>query len=38
MKKKKELEYFMNDDKKIDLKELFYDAPEDKKESPRDTS
>jgi transketolase len=33
-----ELAYFMNNDKKIDLKELIYDAPEDKQESPRATS
>ena len=37
-KTQKELEYFINDDKEIDLKELFYDDPEDKKESTRDTS
>lgn len=35
---KEELNYFMNDDKKIEVKELFYDAPADKIESPRDTS
>ena len=35
---KEELSYFMNQNKKIDIKELFYDAPEDNIESPRDTS
>ena len=34
----KELEFFMNDNKKIDFKDLIYDAPEDNIESPRDTS
>ena len=34
----KELSFFMNDNKKIEVKELFYDAPEDLKESPRETS
>ena len=33
-----EIKYFMSDDKKIEVKELFYDDPEDKKESTRDTS
>ena len=33
-----ELEYFMNDNKKIQVKELFYDAPFDLAESTRDTS
>ena len=35
---KEEISYFMNSNKKIELKELFYDAPESMKESPRDTS
>lgn len=35
---KKELDFFMNDNKKIEFKDLIYDAPEDMKESPRDTS
>ena len=35
---KEELSYFINQNKKIDIKELFYDAPEDNIESPRDTS
>lgn len=34
----KEISYFMNKDKKIDFKELFYDAPENNLESTRDTS
>jgi len=34
----KELSYFMNPNKRIDMKDFFYDAPEDKKESTRDTS
>ena len=34
----KELNYFMNDDKRIDIKDLFYDAPEEKQESTRITS
>lgn len=33
-----ELNYFMNDDKAIKVKELFYDAPEEKKEATRVTS
>ncbi len=33
-----ELSYFMNNDKKIDIKELIYNPPEDKWESPRETS
>ncbi len=33
-----ELNYFMNDDKSIKVKELFYDAPEEKKEATRVTS
>lgn len=33
-----EISYFMNNNKKIDFKDLIYDAPEDKIESPRDTS
>ena len=33
-----ELAYFMNPDKKIDFLDLIYNAPEDKKESPRETS
>ena len=35
---KKEISYFMNSDKKIEMHELFYDAPENKMESTRDTS
>ena len=35
---KEELNYFMSDDKKIEIKEFFYDPPADKKEAPRDTS
>ncbi|MBP5679263.1 MAG: transketolase [Bacilli bacterium] len=35
---KEELEFFMNPNKKIDFKNYIYDAPEDKMESPRDTS
>ena len=35
---KEEFNYFMSDDKKIEIKEFFYDPPADKKESPRDTS
>ena len=35
---RKELEFFMNDNKKVPVKELFYDAPVDLKESTRDTS
>ncbi len=34
----KELSFFMNSNKSIDVKDLFYDAPEEEKESPRDTS
>ena len=34
----KEISYFMNQDKKIEIKELFYDAPESKIESTRETS
>ena len=37
-KAKEELNYFMNDNKSIEVKDLFYDLPEDKKESPRDAS
>ncbi len=37
-KEKEELNYFMNDNKSIEVKDLFYDLPEDKKESPRDAS
>ena len=37
-KSRKELEYFMNDNKKIEIKELFYDAPENLTESSRITS
>ena len=33
-----ELAYFMNDNKKIDFLNIIYNPPEDKKESPRDTS
>ena len=33
-----ELSYFMNPNKKIEMRELFYDAPENKIESTRDTS
>ena len=35
---KEELEYFMNPNKKIDFINYIYDAPEEKEESPRDTS
>ena len=35
---KEELDFFMNPNKKIDFKNYIYDAPEDKQESPRDTS
>ena len=35
---KEELEFFMNPNKKIDFKNYIYDAPEEKMESPRDTS
>jgi len=35
---KEELEFFMNPNKKIDFKNYIYDAPEEKEESPRDTS
>ena len=34
----KEISFFMNSNKKIDVKELFYDAPESKQESTRETS
>ena len=34
----KELQYFINDNKKIDFLNFVYDAPEDRMESPRDTS
>ncbi len=34
----KEISYFMGNDKRIDFKDLFYDAPESKIESTRDTS
>lgn len=36
--KQKELEFFMGRNKKIEFKDLIYDAPEDNIESPRDTS
>ena len=35
---KEELKYFMEDNKSIDIKDFFYELPEDKKESPRDSS
>ncbi len=35
---KQELEYFQNPNKKIEVKELFYDAPENNIESTRETS
>ena len=35
---KEELEFFMNDNKRIDFKNFIYDSPEDNMESPRDTS
>ena len=35
---KEELKYFMGDNKNIDIKDFFYELPEDKKESPRDSS
>ena len=35
---REELEFFMNPNKKVDFKNYIYDAPEDKVESPRDTS
>ncbi len=34
----KELSYFMNPNKKIEMRDFFYDAPENKTESTRDTS
>ena len=37
-KEQQELDFFMNSNKKIEAKEFFYDAPENKIESPRDTS
>ena len=37
-KQKEELNYFMNNNKSIEIKDLFYDLPEEKKESPRDAS
>ncbi len=37
-KTKEELEYFMNKDKSIELKDFFYDLPDNKMESPRDAS
>ena len=37
-KEKNELNYFINDNKKIDVKELFYDAPEELAEATRVTS
>ena len=37
-KVKKELQFFMNDNKKIDFINFIYDPPKDKMESPRDTS
>ena len=36
--KKNELKFFMQENKNIDFKDFFYDAPEERKESPRDTS
>ena len=36
--KKKEIEYFINDNKKVEVKELFYDAPEELAEATRVTS
>ena len=35
---REELDYFMNDNKKVIVRELFYDAPTDLKESTRETS
>ena len=35
---KEELYYFMGNNKSIDIKDFFYDLPEDRKESPRDSS
>ena len=35
---KEELNYFMNKNKSIEVKDLLYDLPEEKKESPRDAS
>ena len=37
-KTKNELEYFMGTNKSIEIKDLFYDLPDNKKESPRDAS
>ena len=37
-KEKEELSYFMNDNKKVEVKELFYDAPEELAEATRVTS
>ena len=37
-KTKNEIEYFMGTNKSIEIKDLFYDLPDDKKESPRDAS
>ena len=37
-KEKEELNYFMNDNKKVPVKELFYDAPEELAEATRVTS
>lgn len=34
----KELNYFLSSDKKIDIKELIYNPPEEKEEAPRETS
>ena len=34
----KELSFFMNDNKKVEMKDFFYDAPESKMESTRETS
>ena len=34
----REINYFRNNNKKIEVKELFYDAPENLSESPRETS
>ena len=35
---KEELNYLMSNDKKLDIRELIYEAPKDNKEAPRETS
>lgn len=36
--KQEELKYFMGNNKKVEIKDLVYDLPEERKESPRDAS